>query len=128
MREMKEDMRKREAEGKGGEVYLLPQRDLLKLKTPGPEDQGQKGSPSENPDPLEKISQPSGCPDLEELLRSSRMCSLRTLQQRPPLRGRSPCGSPSNQGAPHHTRLLTECPQGRMPPSDRPSSTWKSTG
>ena len=46
MREMKEDMRKREAEGKGGEVYLLlPQRDLLKLKTPCPGDQGQKGSP-----------------------------------------------------------------------------------
>ena len=70
MREMKEDMRKREAEGKGGEVYLLlPQRDLLKLKTPGPEDQGQKGSTPESPDPLEKISRPSGCPELEGLLR-----------------------------------------------------------
>ncbi len=70
MREMTEDMRKREAEGKGGEVYLLlPQRDLLKLKTPGPEDHGQGGSPSEDQDPLEKISRPSGHPALEELLR-----------------------------------------------------------
>ncbi len=50
-------MLRRESEGKGGEVYLLlPQRDLLKLKTSGPEDQGQKGSPSESLDPLEKIS------------------------------------------------------------------------
>ena len=48
---------------------LLPQRDLLKLKTPGLEDQGQKGSPSESPDPLEKISRPSGCPELEGLLK-----------------------------------------------------------
>ncbi len=54
---MEEDMRNREAEGKEGEVYLLlPQRDLLKLKTSGPEDQGQRGLPSESPDPLEKIS------------------------------------------------------------------------
>ncbi len=61
MREMKEDMRKREAEGKGGEVYLLlPQRDLLKLKTPGLEDQGQKGSPSENPDPWRRYPDPVG--------------------------------------------------------------------
>ncbi len=48
---------------------LLPQRDLLKLKTSGPEDQGQKGSPSESLDPLEKVSRPSGHPALEELLR-----------------------------------------------------------
>ncbi len=54
---MEEHMQKREAEGKEGELYLLlPQRDLLKLKTPGPEDQGKQGSPSESPDPLEKIS------------------------------------------------------------------------
>ncbi len=58
-------MQKREAEGKDREVYLLlPQRDLLKLKTSGPEDQGLKGSPSESPDPLEKISRPSGHPAL----------------------------------------------------------------
>ena len=69
-REMEEDMLKREAQGKEGEVYLLQfQRDLLKLKTSGPEDKGQKGSPSESQDPLEKISSPSGHPALEELLR-----------------------------------------------------------
>ncbi len=33
-REMEEEMQRREAEGKGGEVYLLmPERDLLQLKT-----------------------------------------------------------------------------------------------
>ena len=69
---------------------LLPQRDLLKLKTPGPKDQGQKGSPSETPDPLEKISRPSGCPDLEGLLREFRDVFPEDLPAETPLRERSP--------------------------------------
>ncbi len=67
---MEEEMQIREAEGKEGEVYLLiPQRQLLWLNTSGSEDQGAGGSPSEGPDPLEKISRPSGLPALEELLK-----------------------------------------------------------
>ncbi len=66
---MEEDMLKREAEGKEGEVYLLlPQRDLLQMKTSGPGDQGPKGSPPESQDTLEKISRHSGHPALEGLL------------------------------------------------------------
>ena len=42
-----EDMKEQEAVGKGGEVYLLlPQRQLLLLNTPGPEDQETTGLPS----------------------------------------------------------------------------------
>ncbi len=67
---MEEEMQRKEAEGKEGEVYLLiPQKQLLRLNTSGPGDQGQGGSPSEGPDPLEKISRPSGLPALKELLK-----------------------------------------------------------
>ncbi len=89
---MEEEMQRREAEGKGGEAYLLmPQKHLLRLETSGPQDQGQGGLPPENPDPLEKISRPSGLPALEELRREFKDVfpeDLPAAEQRPPLRER----------------------------------------
>ncbi len=58
---MEEDMWKREAEGKEGEVYLLLlQRDLPKLKTSGPGDQGQRGSPLRAQTPWRTYLNPVG--------------------------------------------------------------------
>ncbi len=46
-REMMEDMKEQEAIERGGKVYLLlPQRQLLLLNAPGPEDQETKELPS----------------------------------------------------------------------------------
>jgi hypothetical protein len=119
-REMEEDMLKREAEGKEGEAYLLlPQRDLLRLKTSGPEDQGPKGSPSESQDPLEKMSRPSGHPALEELLREFKDVFPEDLPAETPPEREITMQIPIKPGSTPPHQAPYQVPPGRMPLSCR---------